>query len=160
MSIRFGAYRRALIILVAVTAAIATAATIWFYLSTSKFDSGSMGDYGPQIQQDWAERLVTGLNTRDVNQVPVLRANGQLSDAQRSTVQSAMPAPGCHYELLAVDDRGEQGRRPIPGLSTENSAYRFDMNLNERCSGVTRTRVLGVMSIAEMGYWEPFYFTV
>lgn len=160
MSIRFRAHRRALTISGVAIAAIAAAVAIWFYLSASDFDGGSMGDYSPAKQQDWAEQLVTGLNTHDVNQVPVLRANGQLSDAQRSTVQSAMPAPGCHYELLSVDDRGEQSRGPIPGLRDENSTYRFDMTVNEQCSATTRTRVLGVMSIAEMSYWEPFYFIV
>lgn len=160
MSIRFGTHRRALTISVAAVAATVAALAIWFYLSASEFDGGVMGDYSPEKQQDWAERLVTGLNTHDVNQVPVLRANGQLSGAQRNTVESAMPAPGCHYELLSVDDRGEQGRRPIPGLSNENSTYRFDMTVNEQCPATTRVRVLGVMSIAEMSYWEPFFFVV
>lgn len=160
MAIPFSAHRRAWIISAAVVAAAAAALTAWFYLLASDTNAGSMGDYGPQKQRDWAERLVTGLNTRDVTQVPVLRINGKLRDAQRDTVESAMPAPGCSYELLSVDDRGEQGRRPVPGLSTEKSTYRFDITVDERCSATTRTRVLGVLAIAEMSYWDPFYFVV
>lgn len=119
-----------------------------------------MGDYGPQKQRDWAERLVTGLNSHDVNQVPVLRSNGKLGGAQRETVEAAMPAPGCSYELLSVDDRGEQGRRLVPGLPTENSTYRFDITVDEHCSATTRTRMLGVVAIAEMSFWDPYYFVV
>ncbi|MCV7386147.1 hypothetical protein H7K14_20250 [Mycolicibacter longobardus] len=154
------AHRRALTISAAAVAAAAAAVAAWFHLAASDTDGLSMGDYGPEKQREWAEQLVTGLNTHDVNQVPVLRSSGQLLDAQRGTVEAAMPAPGCSYRLLSVQDRGEQGRRPVPGLRTENSTYRFDMTVDEHCSGTTRTRVLGVMAVAEMGYWDPFYFVV
>lgn len=160
MAIPFRAHRRAMTISAVVVAGIAAAVAVCIHLSASGFDAGSMGDYGPQKQRDWAERLVTGLNTHDATQVPVVRIDGKLSGAQRDTVESAMPAPGCSYELLSVDDRGEQGPRPVPGLSTENSTYRFDITVDERCSATTRTRVLGVMAIAEMSYWDPFYFVV
>lgn len=159
MALLFRARRRAFAIS-AVVLAGAAAVAIWFHLSASGFDSGSMGDYGHQKQQEWAERLVTGLNTHDVDKVPVLRINGQLLNAQRDTIESAMPAPGCDYELLSVEDRGEQGRGPVPGLQSEDSTYRFDMTVSERCSATARTRVLGVMAIAEMSYWDPFYFVV
>ena len=141
-------------------AATVAAVVIWLRLSASGFDVGSMGDYGPQKQREWAERLIFGLNTHDVNQVPVLRINGQLRGAQRDTVDAAMPAPGCSYDLISVDDRGEQGRQSVPGLPTEHSTYRFDMTVDEQCSAVTRTRVLGVVAIAEMSYWNPLYFVV
>lgn len=159
MAIPFRGHRRALTILAAVAAA-AAAVVAWLYLSASDTDGLAMGDYGPEKQREWAERLVTGLNTHDANQVPVLRASGHLLDAQRGTVEAAMPAPGCSYELLSVLDRGEQGRQRTPGLRTENSTYRFDMTVNEQCPGTTRTRVLGVVAVAEMGYWDPFYFVV
>jgi len=32
------------------------------------------------------------------------------------------------------------------------------MTVNEQCSATARTRVLGVIAIAEMSYWDPFYF--
>lgn len=160
VAILFNSRRRIWVISAVVIAATAAAVAVWLHLSESGSDAGSMGDYGPQKQREWAERLVAGLNTHDVNQVPVLRINGQMRDAQRDTVEAAMPAPGCSYELRSVDDRGEQGRRPVPGLPTETSTYRLDMTVGEQCSTTTRSRVLGVMAIAEMSYWEPFYFVV
>jgi len=160
VAIQSSARRRTLVISAAVIAATAVAVAVWFHLSASGIDAGSMGDYGPQKQQEWAERLVAGLNTHDVNQIPVLRSNGQLTSGQRETIEAAMPGTGCSYELRSVDDRGEQGRRSVPGLPNDNSTYRFDMTVDERCSATIRTRVLGVMAIAEMSYWEPFYFVV
>ena len=152
-------HRRAVIV-VSVLTAVSIGLVVWLCTLQSNNEGLSMGDFGPQKQHDWAERLIAGLNTHDANQVPVLLVNGQLLGAQRGTVQAAVPAPGCYYELLSVKDRGEQGRGPVPGLRTENSTYRFDITVNEQCSGKTRTRVLGVVSIAEMSYWEPFYFVV
>ncbi|MGV0627338.1 hypothetical protein [Mycolicibacter minnesotensis] len=158
--IRLRGRRRALMPSVAVIAGFAAAVAIGLHLSASEDDGLAMGDYGPAKQLNWSEQLVAGLNTHDVKKVPVLRVSGRLPIAQRRTVEAAMPASGCHYQLLSVDDRGTQGRSTIPGLRNENSTYRFDMTVSEQCPGETRTRVLGVMAIAEMGYWEPFYFVV
>lgn len=70
-----------------------------------------------------------------------------------------MPRRGCSYELVAVKDRGEQRAQQVPGLSSTASTYRFDATVKERCPGQSpHTRELEVVAIAEMGYWEPFYF--
>lgn len=43
--------------------------------------------------------------------------------------------------------------------ATVGATHRFDATVEERCPGQSlRTRELGVVAIAEMGYWEPFYF--
>lgn len=84
---------------------------------------------------------------------------GGLSSEQRDSIDAAMPATGCAYELAAVHDRGEQRGQQVPGVSSAASTYRFDVTVEERCPGQSlRIRRLGVVSIAEMGYWEPFYF--
>jgi hypothetical protein len=144
-------------------AAVLTAAAIvggvtWLCTLPSSMDGLAMGDYGPGKQREWAQQLMAGLNTRDVAQVPVLRPRGQLLGAQARTIEAAMPAPGCGYELVSVRDRGNQGRRATPDLG-ENQTYRFDMTVDQHCpAGPPRTRVLGVMAVAEMGYWAPNYF--
>ena len=118
-----------------------------------------MGDYGQKKQSEWAERLVAGLNTHDVNQVPLLRTNGVLSAEQRTTIEAFLPESNCEYRLTAVDDRGQQGRQKVPGLSAESSTYRFDMSVEETCLNQSpRSRTVGVVAIPEMSYWEPFYF--
>jgi hypothetical protein len=44
-------------------------------------------------------------------------------------------------------------------LSSAASTNRFDAAVEELCpEQASRTRELGVVAIAEMGYWEPFYF--
>ncbi|MDH6195503.1 hypothetical protein M2272_002143 [Mycobacterium frederiksbergense] len=154
----FNAHRSTGAIL-AVLAAVVVGVGIWAYTLPSSRDGLSMGDYGPDKQSEWAERLITGLNTHDVNQVPLLRTNRLLSVEQSQTSETVMPAPGCGYRLVSVEDRGEQGRQKVLGLPTENSTYRFDMTVEERCpDNQPRNRTIGVVAIAEMSYWEPFYF--
>lgn len=159
----FSAHRRAAAIM-AVLAVVVAAFAVWLYTLPSSSDGLSMGDYGPEKQRDWAERLVAGLNTHDAKQVPVLRPGGATSTrqaAQNQTVEAAMPAAGCVYELMSVNDRGEQGEQQVPGETSVNLTYRFDMTVEERCPDRgARNRVLGVIAIAEMSYWEPSYFVV
>jgi hypothetical protein len=143
----------------AVALVIAAAALVWLLTLPLNSDELSMGDYGPDKQQEWADRLVAGLNAHDAEQVPVLRFKGELSTEQRDSVAAALPAPACSYALAAVHDRGEQRGQQVPGLSSAASTYRFDAAVEELCPGqASRTRELGVVAIAEMGYWEPFYF--
>jgi hypothetical protein len=130
----------------------------WLWVRASDDGVAKLGDYGPDKQRQWAARLVAGLNTRDAEQVPVLRLRGHLSDGQRNSIEAAMPAPGCQYVLLSVQDRGEQSKQPIPGLDSEKSTYRFDMTVEEQCRPSHPSRVLGVVAIAEMGYWDPYSF--
>ncbi|MCB9441102.1 MAG: hypothetical protein H6523_12750 [Mycolicibacterium sp.] len=145
--------------LVAGVVTLAVCVTAWFWLSASNDGEAKMGNYGPDKQQEWAERLVAGLNTHDAAQVPVLHIHGHLSNDQQGTIEAAMPAPGCRYALLSVQDRGEQGKQQVPGLDAEKSTYRFDMTVEEQCSASYQSRVLGVVAIAEMGYWDPYSFT-
>lgn len=143
----------------AVALVLVAGALVWLLTLPLNSDQLSMGDYGPDKQQDWAGRLVTGLNTHDAEQVPVLRLKGELSTEQRDSIAAVMPAPTCSYALVAVRDRGEQRGQQVPGLPSVASTYRFDATVEERCPGqASRTRELGVVAIAEMGYWEPFYF--
>ena len=138
---------------------VAAAVTLWLLTLPSNRDGLSLGDYGPDKQREWADRLVTGLNTHDAEQVPVLRLQGELSTEQRDSIAAAMPVPTCSYALVAVQDRGEQRGQQVPGLPAAASTYRFDATVEERCPGqASRTHELGVVGIAEMGYWEPFYF--
>lgn len=142
--------------------AVVSGLIVWFLTLPSSTDGLSMGDYGPGQQRDWAQRLVEGLNTHDVEQVPVLRSGGTppaQRDAKNRTIEAAMPAPGCRFELASVEDRGEQGMQSTPGGSGVNPTYRFDMTVEQLCPGQQpSTRVLGVMAVAEMGYWEPSHF--
>lgn len=154
----YSAHRRVSWIFAAVLV-VAVAVTVWLLTLPSNSDGLSLGDYGPDKQQEWADRLVAGLNTRDAEQVPVLRLKGGLLPEQRDSIDAAMPARDCTYELAAVHDRGEQRGQQVPGLSAAASTHRFDATVEERCPGqASRTRELGVVAIAEMGYWEPFYF--
>lgn len=146
-------------VILAAFVAVVIGVVVWACTMPSSSDGLSMGDYGPEKQNDWAQRLVTGLNTHDVNQVPLLRANGVLSVEQSHTIEAVMPATDCRYRLVSVDDRGEQPRQQVPGLTSEHSTYRFDMTVGEQCPQVEpRSRTLGVVAVAEMSYWEPYYF--
>ncbi len=133
----------------------------WFLLLLSDDGDLSMGYFGPDKQHQWAQQLVAGLNTHDAEQVPLLRISGKQLTAQKVAIAAVMPAPGCQYELVSVEDRGEQGLNDVPGLTGQNPTYRFDMTVKEFCAGQpTQTRDIGVVAIAEMGYWEPYHFVV
>lgn len=154
----YGADRRLAWILAAVIAA-AAAGGVWLWTLPASSDGLKVGDYGPDKQHDWAQRLVTGLNTHDAERVPVLRLDGQLSGEQRKVIQATMPGPGCSYELRSVTDLGQQKAQQIPGLATAQSTYRFDAAVDERCPAQpARPRDIGVLAIVDMGYWEPYYF--
>lgn len=158
MMLWYSAHRRVSWIAAAVLV-VAVAVTVWLLTLPSSDDGLSLGDYGPGKQQEWADRLVAGLNTHDAEQVPLLLLKGGLSPEQRDSIDAAMPATDCTYELAAVQDRGQQRGQQVPGVSSAASTYRFDATVEERCPGqASRTRELGVVAIAEMGYWEPFYF--
>lgn len=112
-----------------------------------------MVDYGPGEQQEWAGRLVAGLNAHDAEQVPLLRLKGGLSLEQRDSIDEAMPQAACSYALASVQDRGEQWGQQVPGLSSTASTYRFDATVEERCPGqAPHSRELAVVAIAEMGH--------
>ena len=142
-----------------VAALVAVAAgAVWLWTLPSNGDGLKVGDYGPDKQHDGAERIVAGLNTFDVEQVPVLQLNGKLSEDQRRSIEAAMPAPGCRYELRVVDDRGREEQQ-VPDLPSVRSTYRFDATVDEECPGrPTHRRDIGVVAIAEMSYWSPYYF--
>lgn len=151
--------RRPTAVILAVSAAVVIGIVVWACTMPSSSDGLSMGDYGPEKQNEWAQRLVAGLNTHDVNKVPLLRANGVLSVEQSHTIEAVMPAPGCGYRLVSLNDRGEQPKQQGPGLTSEHSTYRFDMTVGEQCpQEEPRSRTLGVVAVAEMSYWEPYYF--
>ncbi|WP_157890529.1 hypothetical protein [Mycolicibacterium goodii] len=153
------AHRRATVLVMCVAA---TAGIIAWYLTLPSNDDGlSMGYYGPDKQREWADRLVAGLNTHNADEVPIHRIYGKQLSMQKVAVESAMPAPGCRYDLDSVEDRGEQTDQDVPGLSGQRSTYRFEMTVEQQCAGrQATTRKIGVIAIADMGYWNPFYFVV
>ena len=153
-----GAHRRLVWVLAAVIVASAAGA-VWLWTLPTNSDGLKVGDFGAEEQHDWAQRLVTGLNTSDAEQVPVLRLNGQLSREQRKVIDATLPAAGCRYVLQSVTDRGKQTGKEVPGLPTAQSIYRFDAAVDEECEGrPSRSRDIGVLAIVDMGYWEPYYF--
>ncbi|MGU3650287.1 hypothetical protein [Mycolicibacterium sp. A43C] len=150
--------RASWIVIVGLLVVVLVAVASWLWRS-SEPDGLSLGKYGPDKQQEWAARLVAGLNTHEAEKVPVLRLNGELTSEQRSSIKAVMPASACMYQLVGVEDRGEQRQQDVPGLSTPVSTYRFDAMVDELCEGQPpRAREFGVVAIADMGYWEPFYF--
>ena len=154
----YSEHRRLTWIMAAVVVAVAVGA-VWLLTLPSNSDGLKVGDYGADKQHDWAQRLVTGLNSQDIEQVPLLRLNGQLSEGQRQSIETVMPSPGCSYELQSVTDRGQQKNQQVPGLNTAQLAYRFDATVEERCPGqASRSRDIDVLAIVDMGYWQPYYF--
>lgn len=152
---------RWIVVLAAVLVAAVGGIVVWNLSLPSNDDGPSMGYYGPEKQREWAERLVTGLNTRDPEQVPVIQLRSKQLPVQRVAIEAAMPALGCRYSLDSVEDRGEQAGQEVPGLSGPTSTYRFDMTVDETCPNrKTQIRSIAVIAIADMGYWEPFYFVV
>ncbi|MDO3401049.1 hypothetical protein QWI29_13500 [Mycolicibacterium neoaurum] len=150
------------VVVVSAFALLVIGGAIAAYAFLSRDAGPVMKEFGPGEQRNWAEKLVAGLNTRDVAQVPVLRSGGESharQTAKNRTIESSMPEPGCRFELVSTDDRGEQGRQPVPGSSSENPSYRFDMVVDVNCPGEpTSAKTIGVIAVAEMGYWEPSYF--
>ncbi|AHC27900.1 MULTISPECIES: hypothetical protein [Mycobacteriaceae] len=152
----YRAHARASWVALLVVVLVAVASWLW---RSSEPDGPSLGEYGSDKQNEWAARLVAGLNTHEPEQVPVHRVNGQLTSEQRSSIKEVMPARGCMYQLVSVEDRGEQRQLDAPGLSTPVSTYRFNAKVDELCEGQPpRVREFGVVAIADMGYWEPFVF--
>ncbi len=140
-------------------AGVVAAGAVWLLTRESDGDGLKIGDYGTDKQRDWAQRLVTGLNTHDAEQIPVLRLNGLLSDGQRKSINALLPRAGCSYELRSVTDRGQQEDQHLPGLAPARSTYRFDATVEEKCPGqASRSRDIGVLAIVDMGYWEPYSF--
>lgn len=148
------AFWAAIVVMLVVLVAVAS----WLWHSSNS-DGLSLGGYGSDKQEEWAARLVAGLNTHEAEKVPVLRPNEELTSEQRSSIKAVMPASACMYQLVGVEDRGEQRQQDVPGLSTPVSTYRFNAKVDELCEGeAPRARQFGVVAIADMGYWEPFLF--
>jgi hypothetical protein len=150
-------------IVVAVTAGFAVAVGVgaWWYALPSTSDGVAMGDYGPEKQRDWAERLVVGLNTHEADQVPVWRHSGGSPAEQRRAIDQVMPAADCRYHLVSVDDRGAQSAQDVPGLTGRRNTQRFDMTVEHVCPGrPPQNRDIGVIAIADMGYWNPYLLVV
>lgn len=158
MALSLRIHRKVLVIFGMVVVAVVTAIAVSaLYMRVTDMDSPKMGDFGPGKQREWADKLIAGFNTHDPDQLPLIH-EGHLPDAQRRSVEAVMPGRNCHYDLVSVTDRGNQGRLPTPDLTGEIGTWRFDMTVEERCPDTNRTRVIGVMSIAEMGFYDPYYF--
>lgn len=154
----YRAHARAFWVAIVVMLVVLVAVASWLRRS-SEPDGLSLGGYGSDKQYGWAAHLVTGLNTHEPEKVLVHRVNGQLTSEQRSSIKEVMPPRGCMYQLVGVEDRGEQRQQDVPGLSTPVSTYRFNAKVDELCEGrPPRAREFGIVAIADMGYWEPFLF--
>jgi hypothetical protein len=152
---------RWIVIAVAGVFAVAVGVGAWWYALPSASDGVVMGDYGPETQRDWARRLVVGLNTREAEQVPVWRPSGESPGEQRRAIDHAMPAADCRYDLLSVEDRGAQSAQDVPGLTGPRNTHRFDMTVEHVCPGrPSQHRDIGVIAIADMGYWNPYLLVV
>jgi hypothetical protein len=131
-------------------------------------NSYGMRDYTPAVQEKAAQRIVSGLNTRNPDNVELLRFHGRPeydvpNAAIRDNVAAVLPDPGCRYVLDGVVDRGEQDHPAdlVPWYAkTVGHAWGFDMKLQQLCPGQhTTPRTIRVIAISpgefgsSGGYW-------
>lgn len=127
-------------------------------------NSYGMRDYTPAMQEKAAKAIVAGLNTRNPDSVDLLRFHGHpendvTNKAIAENITTVLPPPGCQYDLLSVQDRGEQEDPatlvPWYGKAVEH-ARAFDMKLQQLCPGKQSTpHTIGVVAIPSGmgGYW-------
>lgn len=98
-----------------------------------------------------AERIVTGLNTRDPGKVPLLGEDDPvLAQQRREAIAGFLPQPGCALEVVSVHDRGQYTK-------ADRATRRIDIEVAERCANgaAPSKRTIGVELIPNMGYWSP-----
>lgn len=153
--------RRTTIVAALAVVVVAAAAGFALYLSTRNDSTNTMKDYPPERQQRAAESIVTGLNTGNPKNVPLLRNTSTVPDADvdnaqiNANITAAMPPAGCRYTLASVTDRGDQGVQKLPWFSPHETR-RFDMTVHQICAGRPDVeRTIGVLAIPSGmgGYW-------
>lgn len=127
-------------------------------------NSYGMRDYTSELQEDAAKRIVAGLNTRNPDNVELLRFDGQpesdvTNKAIAENITAVLPAPGCQYTLASIEDEGEQEHPAdlVPWYSKAvDHGWGFDMNLQQRCPAQQPTpRTIRVIAIPSGmgGFW-------
>jgi hypothetical protein len=104
-------------------------------------NSYGMRDYTPKRQEEAAKAIVAGLNTRNPDNVELLRFDGQpesdvVNMAIAENVTAVLPAHGCQYALVSIEDKGEQEHPAdlVPWYSKSvRHAWGFDMKLQQLC---------------------------
>jgi hypothetical protein len=127
-------------------------------------NSYGMRDYLPAAQYKAAAAIVAGLNTRNPDNVDLLRFHGQPgSDSDNraiaDNITAALPPPGCQFSLVGTKDEGEQAHPSdlVPWYGTSVSHARgFDIDVRQLCPGrQPSTRSIRVIAIPSGmgGYW-------
>ena len=102
------------------------------------------------------EQIVTGLNTRNPDEVELLRFKGQpgldaINNAIRQNITAVLPPAGCQYVLDGIEDQGELDHPAelVPWYSNVvEHAWGFDMKLRQLCPGKPPTpRTIRVVAI-------------
>ncbi|OBC01100.1 hypothetical protein A5784_02510 [Mycobacterium sp. 852013-50091_SCH5140682] len=127
-------------------------------------NSYGMRDYTPAMQEKAAGAIVSALNTRNPDNVDLLRFHGHPeNDVTNKTITenitAVLPPPGCQYALVSVEDKGDQEHPatlvPWYAKAVEH-ARAFDMQLQQLCPGQQSTpRTIRVIAIPSGmgGYW-------
>lgn len=132
---------------------------------TSGFDFSLQKD--EQKQRQTAQTIVDGLNTRDSAKVALLRDQGgyvspeeHAADvAQEQSIQAVLPPTGCHYTLTDVQDKGEQGKKIVPGLVRPLLIFQLDAVVDLNCPSQPATsKTIGILFIQSYGHWTPLSF--
>lgn len=145
---------------------LAVVAALVFFFVIPEGDPTALKDFPADKQQKAAQYIVEELNGHDVAKVYVIRGNNTTDpkevaaqQEQDKTVQAAMPAAGCSYSLTSFDDRGEQGRKAVPGITKELRVWLLDLHVDEQCAaGPAQSRTLGLYFIPYMAHWTPVSF--
>jgi hypothetical protein len=127
-------------------------------------NSYGMRDYTPHDEEKAAKAIIAGLNTRNPDNVELLRFHGHPKDdvanqAIAENITAVLPPPGCQYVLVGIEDKVAQDHPAalVPWYrSVVEHAWGFDMNLRQLCSGHQPTpRTVRVIAIDAgwAGYW-------
>jgi hypothetical protein len=153
--------RRAFVTVLAVVFLCSGAVALWYPYAT-EVNPYPMKDYNAQTQKTAANGIVAGLNTHDPDNVELMRNHSGNPDREADNaritknIAAVLPAPGCEYVLVGVEDKGEQDPAAVPWFSGPTRARGFDMRLRHLCPGRQPTpRTLRVIAIPSGmgGYW-------
>lgn len=160
---------RTLAFALALIAAVA-AMLVWYLWATDNDNTEltEMKAYTADRQEKAARAIVDGLNSRDPQNVDLLRNTSAVPDAEldnaaiTENITQAMPQPGCEYYLTSVKDMGEVDASAVPWF-TSDRARGFDMQLQQNCHGTqSMSRTIRVTAIPSGmgGYWAEASLTV
>jgi hypothetical protein len=160
--------RKAVLIAAGVLAALALGGLVaWFWywhIIDSRDPNRSCYSYGmrcytPEIQEEAAKAIVAGLNTRNLDRVELMHSDSDAPDmAIAGNITAVLPAPGCQYALVSIEDKGEQEHPAdlVPWYTGVEHARGFDMKLQQLCPTQQPTpHTIRVIAIPEGmgGFW-------